>query len=649
MSLNLDKDNEDIILIAEGDEHKAHRAVLQISVPYFKAMFSMECRESNEDAITLPVVPSKGLASLLEYAYSGRVEVTEENMPDILIAADYLQCHNVVEVCKKFLMETINAENCVAYYNMVLMYVSDFVPNVLEFLSRNFAIISKDDLSGVNEKCFIEVLQSPQLQCQDEFHLYDVVLQWLNHNEASEELQVKMLKNIRFGLMSVEKLTTLEANPMITQSEELSAKLKQAIDYRTHDTDLPSIPCLSELRGQMGFIQVNSEQREISAFPISHEKATNGYIPKIRKLCFDEMSDAELSFVPEPKAYLEIENNITRITEENDLQDNSEKEVQSGHFITSIPSGYHAIRRITTRNNFLFVITKKSTDLETGHECDVLRYEVATNTWKKLCFLYALPEDDNQFFFVATAEYLVCIEQHPKQYDDYFDDPCCFRYSMSQDEKLPAECYPLKQCKISEHQGCTLNGLVYMCGGQVDRGLLSRSTTKAYSYDPEIDMYLDIASMNQAHQDYFVTTDGKCVFALGGQNRVYDMELDSWSCGYNPFESSDSDGNDPPIPGKPECYNPETNQWTVLEWTLQLDKNLSSRSISISFMDPHFYLCEEDEYNSVTCVKQISSKSGKSKEITRFEVEKGKESVGFGGEYPGPCRYAIMQVCIPGT
>lgn len=50
---------------------------------------------------------------IIEFAYTGSVPVTAENVQELLLAADQFNVMDVVQTCCDFLGEQLRAENCI--------------------------------------------------------------------------------------------------------------------------------------------------------------------------------------------------------------------------------------------------------------------------------------------------------------------------------------------------------------------------------------------------------------------------------------------------------------------------------------------------------------------------------------------------------
>lgn len=76
----------------DGEQFPAHRCVLASASPYFAAMLGNEnFSEAGQDTITLHEITEEGLRGLLKFVYSGCIDLTAENIRQILKAASITQ------------------------------------------------------------------------------------------------------------------------------------------------------------------------------------------------------------------------------------------------------------------------------------------------------------------------------------------------------------------------------------------------------------------------------------------------------------------------------------------------------------------------------------------------------------------------------
>ena len=95
----------DVRLKVGEDVFPAHRIVLAANSDYFHAMFNGGMKESNLEEIELKDenISAAALKIVMDSIYSGDVHVNDENVFEVLLAADHLQVTNVVQQCCDYL------------------------------------------------------------------------------------------------------------------------------------------------------------------------------------------------------------------------------------------------------------------------------------------------------------------------------------------------------------------------------------------------------------------------------------------------------------------------------------------------------------------------------------------------------------------
>ena len=95
----------DVVLKAGETEIPSNRSVLAAVSPYFSAMFTHNWMESRQDVIKIKDMPGHVLSSIIDFAYTGDIELTVDNVQDILSASSYLLIDEVRDLCCSFLVK----------------------------------------------------------------------------------------------------------------------------------------------------------------------------------------------------------------------------------------------------------------------------------------------------------------------------------------------------------------------------------------------------------------------------------------------------------------------------------------------------------------------------------------------------------------
>ncbi|XP_028251435.1 transcription regulator protein BACH2-like [Parambassis ranga] len=104
----------DVTVLVEGEEVRAHRAVLAASSRYFlQALLEHNRSPGNtEPIINLPdKVTAKGFAPLLQFAYTAKLILSQENIHEVILCAEFLGVHNLEDSCFRFLQAQLQNDS----------------------------------------------------------------------------------------------------------------------------------------------------------------------------------------------------------------------------------------------------------------------------------------------------------------------------------------------------------------------------------------------------------------------------------------------------------------------------------------------------------------------------------------------------------
>ncbi|MGH0167105.1 UNVERIFIED_CONTAM: hypothetical protein FKN15_051432, partial [Acipenser sinensis] len=99
----------DCSVLVEGRLFKAHRNVLFASSGYFRALLVRCLQEPGRPGSTavLDIVTADAFALILDFVYSGRLELRSDNVIEVMSAASYLQMTDAVNTCKSFIRSSL--------------------------------------------------------------------------------------------------------------------------------------------------------------------------------------------------------------------------------------------------------------------------------------------------------------------------------------------------------------------------------------------------------------------------------------------------------------------------------------------------------------------------------------------------------------
>ena len=112
----------DVTFIINETRIKGHKCILASRSSFFKNMFTVGMRESEESIISVQDISLPTFMKLLEFIYSDQLNDLEsaEQAIDVLVAANKYGLDRLKRLCEKYLVQLIDLENVVE-----LLYLSD--------------------------------------------------------------------------------------------------------------------------------------------------------------------------------------------------------------------------------------------------------------------------------------------------------------------------------------------------------------------------------------------------------------------------------------------------------------------------------------------------------------------------------------------
>ena len=233
----------DVFLVVDNCRLPAHKVVLAASSPVFKAYFTSELtggKSGNEFKVVIPAfLPDvEGIEELLNYVYTGEVEIFAENAEKLFVLADFFDILRLREACVEFLILNLKPSNCLAiqvfaerYCQLLYEAASEYVCNHLgaiwkteEFLSSDFEDV-KDLICG----------DRLDFQTQrKEKDVFDGIRSWVKHDpETREQCFPELFSHVRLSAMSLQFITeVIDRDEFVTQSHVSEGLVAAELDAR---------------------------------------------------------------------------------------------------------------------------------------------------------------------------------------------------------------------------------------------------------------------------------------------------------------------------------------------------------------------------------------------------------------------------------
>ena len=223
----------------EGESKKskmaipAHKIVLSICSPVFFAMFCGEIAEKS-DSVDLPDCEYEGVLEMLRYMYSGKAELNENNVMQVMYVAKKYILPSLVKECIGFLEENMNTGNVFCVLSHARQYDEKVLVNqCVELIDRETKECVQSEGFLTIERTLLEEIVKRDSLSITEVELFKAVDLWATKECEKQGLtpdgSVKrrilgenIVKEIRFPVMEEKEFANIVlGSEILTPNEGL--------------------------------------------------------------------------------------------------------------------------------------------------------------------------------------------------------------------------------------------------------------------------------------------------------------------------------------------------------------------------------------------------------------------------------------------
>uniref|UniRef100_A0AAZ3RW45 BTB domain-containing protein n=1 Tax=Oncorhynchus tshawytscha TaxID=74940 RepID=A0AAZ3RW45_ONCTS len=208
------------------------RLVLSSVSDYFAAMFTSDVREAKQEEVKMEGVDPDALWVLVQYAYTGRVELREDTIECILSVSCLLQLQSVVQACCNFLIKQLHPSNCLGIrsyadtqscthlHHTAHSYTMEKFVEVVK--GQEFLLLPLEEMD--------RLLSSDDMNVPDEETVVTALLSWVRHDVSTRQPHLpSLLAHIRLPLLQAQvclSLSLSDSQPHLPSLLALSLCMK---------------------------------------------------------------------------------------------------------------------------------------------------------------------------------------------------------------------------------------------------------------------------------------------------------------------------------------------------------------------------------------------------------------------------------------
>ena len=221
----------DITLVSiDNIEFKAHRNVLSAASPYFDKLLQSNMKENREGIVRFEEISGSVLKDVLEFIYSGTVDVTQENAEELIAAGNYLIIPGLKTASGRFLEREMSHINCISTFYLAEKYECDeLITNSRLYIHDNIVTVAKlDEFLQLEAKEIEKWISSDEITVKEEADVFKIVLDWVNHRKSERKTAFEELfRHVRLRFLSRDYLEDVVTNELVREN---SACVKLVMD-----------------------------------------------------------------------------------------------------------------------------------------------------------------------------------------------------------------------------------------------------------------------------------------------------------------------------------------------------------------------------------------------------------------------------------
>ena len=238
----------DVTLVTKDDkELKAHRNVLSAASPFFCKLLQSDMKENREGIVQFEEISGAVMEDVLEFIYTGTVEITQENCKDLIAAANYLLIPGLKTLSGRFLERQLAKSNCISTFYFAEMYQCDeLITNTRKFIHANFASVAEmDEFLNLEAEEIERWISSDEISVGVEADVFEIVLKWIEQNKSErKESFERLFRHVRLAFLSRDFLMDVVTSKLVEENFNCLKMISKAIKRTgfSSEENLPQSP-----------------------------------------------------------------------------------------------------------------------------------------------------------------------------------------------------------------------------------------------------------------------------------------------------------------------------------------------------------------------------------------------------------------------
>ena len=237
--------------ISQERRLQVHRVVLASFSPYFEALLGKNWDDGEKEQIEILGFDENAVSDLIEFAYSGKIDISKDNVQTLLEASSYLQIEFVKKSCGDFLKGAIDNKTCLSIWQLADVFtLEELREEAKKYALQHFTEVSKKEeflflpfdlmkeIVVDDGICVVIEGLIPSVEEREKVVL-ETVFKYIQHDVVNRKKYLpKLLSLVRLPTLSESYLKEISSHKLLADScaEILSKAQKLKIDPPEKDS-----------------------------------------------------------------------------------------------------------------------------------------------------------------------------------------------------------------------------------------------------------------------------------------------------------------------------------------------------------------------------------------------------------------------------
>ena len=221
-----------VLLLSDKSTIHCHKLVLCAASAYFKAIFTKaETKEIKAD-----FADERTMRAIIQYFYSGQIEITNSNLHDLLAVSQILQLEELKVLLGRFMVDEVDVSNAVEFFRIARSFdMAREEAHCMEFLLGHFveAVSGSQSFEKLTESDLMKLFSDDRLNVEYEDFVYYSLLRWAQHSIDSRSQEFELVaQSVRFPFCTQKCLRNAAKEPLM-MGPTCAGLIHEALFFKT--------------------------------------------------------------------------------------------------------------------------------------------------------------------------------------------------------------------------------------------------------------------------------------------------------------------------------------------------------------------------------------------------------------------------------